>query len=231
MATSAAHELLRRAHTPDTAEHLFNERAVQKPLLLRPSSPEPSARALRRRAQAQRQARSSKRSALKPRPLSAGQKRQLGLLEIPKGQLQYAIYEPLHRLWQSYLREVLGVENKEGPPRTAFVSAASSGQMLASADMHGALLEVVRSRCVSRVGIKGIVVRDSKFIFDIITRGNALKSVPKEHTTFRFELALPATETEEVPKPLVFEIRGEQFQNRAPERANKKWKMHFQPDI
>ncbi|KAF2473759.1 ribonuclease-like protein P complex subunit Pop4 [Lindgomyces ingoldianus] len=225
MATNLAHVLLRRAHTPDTAEHIFNERVVQKPLLLRPSSPEPSARALRRRTQAQRNTRAKKRSSLKPQPLSAAQKRQLGLLEIPKEQTKYDIYAPLHNLWLSYMREILGLERK------ACVSAASAGQILASADMHGAMLEVVRSRCVSRVGIKGIVVRDTKFVFDIITKGNVIKSVPKEHTTFRFEIPLPAVETEQEPKPLAFEILGEQFQNRAPERANKKWKMHFQPDI
>jgi ribonuclease P protein subunit POP4 len=29
----------------------------------------------------------------------------------------------------------------------------------------------------------------------------------------------------------VFEIFGEQFQTRAPDRANKKFRIHYQPDI
>ena len=62
---------------------------------------------------------------------------------------------------------------------------------LVSADFHGAELEVVRSRCVSSVGVRGIVVRDSKFVFQIVTRRNELKIVPKEHTVFRFEVPPP----------------------------------------
>jgi ribonuclease P protein subunit POP4 len=56
-------------------------------------------------------------------------------------------------------------------------------------------------------------------------------AIPKEHTVFRFEVSLPAEEGEETPKPLVFEIFGEQFQTRAPERANKKFRIHYQRDL
>jgi ribonuclease P protein subunit POP4 len=56
-------------------------------------------------------------------------------------------------------------------------------------------------------------------------------AIPKEHTMFRFEIPVPAAEGGETPKPLVFEIYGEQFQNRAPDRANRKYKMHYQKDV
>lgn len=114
---------------------------------------------------------------------------------------------------------------------------------LVSADFHGAELEVVRSRCVSRVGVRGIVVRDSKFVFQVITRRNELKIVPKEHTVFRFEVPPPGsleaavdsgTSKEEGvsgKKNLVFELHGDQFQHRAVDRANKKFKTHFLPDL
>lgn len=39
---------------------------------------------------------------------------------------------------------------------------------LAAADLHGALVTVVRSRCVSRVGIRGIVVRDRRGVLEIV---------------------------------------------------------------
>jgi ribonuclease P protein subunit POP4 len=124
------------------------------------------------------------------------------------------------------MREILALDEER-----ASVTAQSCGQMLASADMHGAILEVVRSRCVSRVGLKGIVVRDTKFTFELITEKNTMKSVPKEHTVFRFEISLPSKEGEDAPKPLVFDILGEQFQSRAPDRANKKFRMHYQPEL
>jgi ribonuclease P protein subunit POP4 len=38
-------------------------------------------------------------------------------------------------------------------------------------------------------------------------------------------------EGQEKLKPLVFEINGEQFKNRAPDRAKKSFKMHNQPDL
>jgi ribonuclease P protein subunit POP4 len=47
---------------------------------------------------------------------------------------------------------------------------------------------------------------------------------------FRFEIPVDPKEGEE-KKPLVFEIFGEQFQTRAPDRANKKFRMHYQSDI
>jgi ribonuclease P protein subunit POP4 len=221
-----AQTLLARAHSPSTAATHFTERVTKRPLYVRATSPTPSARALRRRTLNDTKEKSRRRSKLKPRPLSAAKKRALGLLEIPKRQQKYAIYEGLHWLWVGYMREILALDGDR-----ACVTAQSGGQMLASADFHGAVLEVVRSRCVSRVGLKGIVVRDTKFTFDIITKENTMKSIPKEHTVFRVEIPLPTKEGEETPKPLVFDILGEQFQARAPDRANKKFRMHYQPDL
>jgi ribonuclease P protein subunit POP4 len=164
--------LLERAFSPDTAANHYTERILKRPLTIRPTSPTPSARAVRRRALTERKERARKQSKQKPRPLSAAEKRRLCLNEIPKEQQKYAIYEPLHNLWLGYMQEVLNVNDTQ---RAVYLTPASSGQMLASADMHGALFTVVRSRCVSRVGLAGIVVRDTRFTFDIITKHNVLK--------------------------------------------------------
>lgn len=56
-------------------------------------------------------------------------------------------------------------------------------------------------------------------------------AIPKEHTVFRFEIELPEREGEEKQKPLVFELFGEQFQTRGADRANKKFRMHYMPDL
>ncbi|KAL5379268.1 hypothetical protein DPSP01_008542 [Paraphaeosphaeria sporulosa] len=223
-----AQTLLARAHPPAVAEALYTERVVKRPLHIRATSPMPSVRAARRKTQNERKAKARARSALKPRPLSAAQKRALGLLEIPKAQQKYEIYEGLHKLWAGYMAEILGLGAEGGK---AFVTPSSAGQQLASADMHGAIVEVVRSRCPSRVGLKGIVVRDTKFTFEIVTMKNVVKAIPKEHTIFRFEVPVPSKQGEEEKKPLVFEILGEQFQTRGADRANKKFRIHYQPDI
>ncbi|KAF3043110.1 hypothetical protein E8E11_008453 [Didymella keratinophila] len=226
--------LLQRAHSPETAASHYTDR-IHRPLLIRPSSPTPSARATRRKALNERIDRARKRNASKPRPLSAAQKRKLGLNEIPKAQQKYAIYEPLHDLWLGYMREILGLPSATDTQSEGkvYVTPASAGQMLASADMHGAELKVVRSRCVSRVGVEGIVVRDTRFTFEVVTKGNTIKSVPKEHTIFAFNIpvAAEAKNKEQTPRPLEFEIMGEMFQTRAPDRANKKFRLHYQPGL
>ncbi|KAK4994680.1 hypothetical protein LTR66_005337 [Elasticomyces elasticus] len=225
-----ANDILARAHSPTTTSRIFRENVKTKPLLLRPSSPDPAVNARAKRQYA-RLVRASKNAFKRPKPLSAKQKRALCIYEIPKEQRKYPIYEGLHAMWCGYMREILGLNGE----RVVRVTAQSSGQLLASADYHGAEMEVVRSRCVSRVGLRGIVVKDTKFTFEIITRQNELKTVPKEYTVFRFELPLPIT-AEDVkgpvtpPKPLVFELNGSQFENRAVDRANKKFKPHYNTD-
>ena len=105
----------------------------------------------------------------------------------------------------------------------------------------------MRSRCVSRVGVKGIVVKDSKFVFEIVTKGNAVKVLPKEHTIFRFTVPFPSKKADVAEegqeetlgdgegrkklKDLVFELHGDQFKHRAADRANRKFKSHFLPDL
>ena len=160
-----ASALLQRAHSPDTAEAIHRERVKQRPLLLRPTSPDPRLNARSNRQYQRLQKEKAKRKSNKPQPLSAKQKRALCLYEIPTEQRKYAIYEPVHRMWCAYMREVLGLSDG----KRTHVDGSSSGPILVAADYHGALLEVVRSRCVSRVGLKGIVVKDTKFTFEIIT--------------------------------------------------------------
>lgn len=230
-----AHVILSRAHSPTSTTRIFSEKIKLRPLHLKPSDPSSSttdARSYRRTQRLNKIA--ARRRKIKPKPLSAREKRATGIHEIPKEEQEYAIYEPLHKMWIGYIQEILGIS--EGRFRTASTGTVST---LVSADFHGAELEVVRSRCVSRVGTKGIVVKDTKFTFDIITKENVLKTLPKEHTVFRFEVPRQPLEQLEAIQPsqgqedksLVFELHGEQFQHRAVDRANKKFKPHFLPDL
>jgi ribonuclease P protein subunit POP4 len=234
-----AQELLQRALSPDTAVSIYNERAVKRTLYLHPTPREPSARATRRKALNLKKEAAHKRKKLTPRPLSARQKRALGLTDIPDAQKKWEIYEPLHKLWTGYMCEILGINTSKGDTSATgvepfYISPASAGPILASADMHGAMVEVVRSRCVSRVGVKGIVVRDCRFVFEVVTRGGGVKIVPKEHSVFRVEVDVGGEggkEEGDSKRKLVFDVMGEQFQSRAPDRANKKFKMHYQWDL
>lgn len=77
-------------------------------------------------------------------------------------------------MWVRYMQDMLDLgEKKFKPPMTPL----SHGSKLSSADFHGAEVEVVRSRCEGRVGVRGIVVRDTKFTFVVVTRGDEVKSM------------------------------------------------------
>ncbi|KAJ5897788.1 hypothetical protein N7504_008076 [Penicillium tannophilum] len=248
-----AHTLLARAHSPDSAEQQFTERVKQKPLFLRPTSPSAADNRSRRRLHRLRKKEYFIRHQ-RPRSLSAREKRTSGLYDLPKDECKHAIFKGLHALWVGYMQEVLDlkIEGKSG-----LVTPASHGAKLVSADFHGAEVEVVRSRCASRVGVKGIVARDTKFTFEVVTEKDEVKSqyfyvvldrcpdffvieadipaiaIPKEHSVFRFTVPFPSStpvesaegqQSQQGPKPLVFELHGSQFENRATDRANKKFK-------
>ncbi|KAG9842125.1 ribonuclease p complex subunit, partial [Aureobasidium melanogenum] len=226
-----AQSLLARAHEPTTSSQIFREKVQNRPLLLRPSSPDPRQNVRSQRQKARLEKQRASRKSKKPRPLTAKQKRLLGVYDIPKDQRKYDIYLPIWKLWCAYMREILAMD------KSRYVNPAAVGPLLASADYHGAMVDVVRCRCVGRVGIKGIVVKDTKFTLEIITAKNELKTVPKEYTVFRFEIPFAEEDGDgdshmiEPRKPFVFELHGSQFENRPADRANRKFKQHIDPDL
>jgi ribonuclease P protein subunit POP4 len=228
----ATRDLLSRAHSPDTVDRIYSDKIQHRTLHLRPSSPPPTlvnARAARRRTR--QQAKEKKKQ--KPQPLSARQRRQLGLQDIPRDGPKYEVYEPLNKLWTSYIHEILGSDISNGGPNAA--------AKLSSAEFHGARVEVVRSGCPSRVGITGIVVRDRRFVMEVVTKKKGVKVVPKEGTTFRVSVDAPASDdvnTEATTKAadgkdalqtahFVFDILGDQLMLRSADRANRRFKAHF----
>jgi ribonuclease P protein subunit POP4 len=166
-----AEELLARAHSADTAEQLFTERIKHKPLFLRPTSPTPADNRSRRRLHRLRKKEYFYRKQ-KPKPLSAKAKRISGIYDLSKEECKYDIFRGLHELWVEYIQGILDL--RVNGNRT--INSQSHGSKLASADFHGAEIEVVRSRCFGRVGLKGIVVRDTKFTFVIVTENDEAKS-------------------------------------------------------
>lgn len=227
---SQIQKLLSRAHSPDSVSRIYSEKIQHRPLFIRATSPPPSvtAREARRKAREQKRRRAK---ALKPKPLSSTQRRKLGLHDIPKEGQKYEVFEPLNRLWIGYAREILGKE--------VYTGGQGAAAKLSSADFHGAEVEVSRSSCPSRVGIKGIVVKDTKFTFEIVTRKNQLKIVPKEGTMFRIQIPPEAANQQggkqaektgaekEQGNLFTFEILGDQFQYRSANRANRKYKGHY----
>ncbi|WYZ45003.1 hypothetical protein EsH8_VIII_000319 [Colletotrichum jinshuiense] len=216
--------LLARAHSPDSVNRIFSDKIQYRPLYLRPNSPPPSnARSARRNAREE----SKKKQKLKPKPLTARERHRRGLYDVPRQGQKYSVFEPLHRLWLGYIEEILGSELYQG--------GSAAAAKISAAEFHGAAVEVSRSSCPSRVGIKGIVIKDGKFAFEVITPKNEIKVVPKEGTWFKFEIPVknPGTDAvqEESQRRFVFEVLGDQFLMRGADRANKKFKNHYLKNI
>ncbi len=236
--------LLARAHSPDTAARIFTDKVKNKPLLVQPTAVTDK-RALRRHVRLRKKEYYLRKR--KPRPLSAKEKRELGMLRLDKAEIRYDTYKGLYEMWNAYMLEVLGytttekndgrgkmTDNSSSSNNEKKVSAQSHGSLLASADFHGAEIQVVRCPDPGKVGIKGIVVRDTKFTFVVVTAGNKVKTLPKKDTVFRYEILLPGhqdddndattSQQKQTSGRLVFEIHGSQFEFRPAERANRKFK-------
>ncbi|PSR75227.1 ribonuclease P protein subunit p29 [Coniella lustricola] len=227
---STTQALLARAHSPTSAERIFSDKIQHRSIFLRPTSPPPQETARQARRKERERKEKKRKKALKPKPLSANQRRKLGLYKVPREGQQYATFVPLHQLWLGYVREILGSE--------VYTGGQGAAIKLSAADFHGAEIEVARSACTGRVGIKGIVIKDTRFTFEVITAKNTIKIVPKEGTMFRVEVPppdapQPAPDSDEAAaqtpttKSLVFEILGDQFSVRPADRANRKFKQHF----
>ncbi len=168
-----AQTLLNQAHSSSVAASIFTDKVLHKPLRLRPTSPDPTSQDARAKRRLQRLHRKEKtRRRQRPKPLSANEKRTTGIYDVPDNSRKYEIYVPLHMMWLGYMWEILGM--KEG--EKSYVTAQSAGSKLGSADYHGADIRVMRSRCVGMVGLAGIVVRDTKFTFQVITKRDEVKS-------------------------------------------------------
>ncbi|EFW99157.1 ribonuclease p complex subunit [Grosmannia clavigera kw1407] len=251
-------KILERAHAPEAASQIFTDKIQYRQLLLRPTSPPPDeaeggagldGRDARRRSRRLKQElQRDRRRQLKPKPLSARERRRLGLYDMPVGQEKdktenkekkqkkqkkhklhgqsYATFIPLHRLWLGYICELLG-------PQELRCGGQGAAAKLTAADFHGAEVEVTRSACSGRVGTRGIVVRDTRFVFEIVTPDNHVKMVPKEGTFFRIEIPVDEAQTalDQQKAKLVFEIIGSQFLHRATDRANRKFKQHFYKEL
>lgn len=138
----------------------------------------------------------------KVKTMSAKEKRQTRIYEIPKECHKYELFVPLHELWLQYIEELYG---KSSP--NIF------GQKLLKADFHGAILTVSKSKCASYIGVTGIAIQETENMFKLITRDNDMKCIPKGHSIFTFRL-----------RDHMFTLYGDQFRYRSAIRATKKFK-------
>ncbi|XP_066911530.1 ribonuclease P protein subunit p29-like [Clytia hemisphaerica] len=104
--------------------------------------------------------------------------KKLNLYKISKDEQKYDTFLPLHNLWKNYVRNLYLHKNGKVMIRAE--------ERVLKIDYHGAKIEVKKCKCESFVGISGIIVKETKNMFEIITQQNELKALPKRETLFEF---------------------------------------------
>uniref|UniRef100_A0A914VY95 Ribonuclease P protein subunit p29 n=1 Tax=Plectus sambesii TaxID=2011161 RepID=A0A914VY95_9BILA len=116
--------------------------------------------------------------------------------------LKYSQFVALYDLWKNYFKSCYGGKDPE-----------RADDRLLKADYHGCLLLVATSVNPSQVGLRGIVVRESRNTFLIITPDDRLLTIPKKGTTFQFVL-----------DGHLFTLFGDALGNTSAGRSQKKFK-------
>ncbi|KAI9018287.1 RNase P/MRP, p29 subunit [Hyaloraphidium curvatum] len=183
-----------RAVAPGRA---FEERVQGKQVVLENRRTTAEAREERRKRKAER-----RKSARGRMP--AKERRAAAVWDVLSKDQQYDAFLPLHELWNSYIGELVGTRVDANAPAK-----------LMKADYHGAILTVVKATAPSLVGLSGIVIKETENTFQIVTRHNRLKVVPKANAVFRCTLPMPPHEAV---------LYGNQLQSRPAERSSRKAK-------
>lgn len=143
-ASADAFALLKQHHPTAIAHEIFTSKILNKPLPLHPTPSD---------ARAARRVLRTKPPTTHPQPLSAKAKRTLRVHDLPRNtKFPHGTLSSLEALWLSNAASLAALGG--GAPGLA--------GRLASGDLHGARVRVVRSRAVDRVGIEGVVVKDTR---------------------------------------------------------------------
>ncbi|XP_007544189.1 PREDICTED: ribonuclease P protein subunit p29 [Poecilia mexicana] len=157
--------------------------------------------------------RDTTRNRKKAKGLNARQKRMMKVFHIKPDHQRYELFLPLHQLWRQYVLDLCGGLKPTANPQIV-------QQKLLKADLHGAIITVVRSKCPSYVGTTGILMQEFKHVFKIITKEDQVKVIPKRNSVFSVEM-----------DSFVSHIYGNKMEFRASERSAKKFKVKGTIDL
>ncbi|XP_062622222.1 ribonuclease P protein subunit p29-like [Saccostrea cucullata] len=118
----------------------------------------------------------------KKRSLTSRARRKLKLFDLPKEGQKFETYLPMHELWKDYMRQTLGLTDKN----KSFDQ--HNCENILKGDFHGCFLTVSKSCCPSYIGATGLVIMETKNTFKIITKQNQVKCIPKRNSVFMFEI-------------------------------------------
>lgn len=157
---------------------------------------------------------SVKRNRHRKNLLTSIEKRKLGLQNLPKN-LKYKSFTKLHKAWQTYIEGFLNLDVSTSTPNQDMLHTH-----LAKADYTGCLLMVTRSKCPSYIGVKGIVILETKNTLKIICPDDQLRTIPKRDSVFMF-----------IIRKWTFTLFGNHLNIRPSERASRKFRSRVTIDL
>ncbi|XP_001606462.2 ribonuclease P protein subunit p29 isoform X2 [Nasonia vitripennis] len=146
----------------------------------------------------------------------------LGLNKFGKKSLRYADMLPLNSLWLEYMHHMLGIEDFTSlPTNSTNPHWENISQRLMKADYHGAKVTITRSKCPSTVGIKGLIIQDTKNTFRLLSEDDVIRTIPKVSCVFHVHL----------DENVHIEVFGKELCVRPAERSVKKFKNLHIPEL
>ncbi|XP_038217442.1 ribonuclease P protein subunit p29 [Zerene cesonia] len=150
--------------------------------------------------------------------LSRKEKKKLGFYSFPRNSIKYKDIESIKEIWIDYISEMLELDKSVPDPTSKRWDHFT--QTLYKADFNGSLLEVVRSKCPSYVGKKGICIMDTKNTLKIVSKDDIITTIPKKESVFDMYI-----------RNVKLTLFGKHLCIRPAERSNKKFKNNFHPDL
>ncbi|KPI93165.1 PREDICTED: ribonuclease P protein subunit p29 [Papilio xuthus] len=159
-----------------------------------------------------------KQSKKKSQTLTRKEKKAMGFYNIPRNGVRYNDVLPMNDIWEGYISELLELDKPV--PECNSKCWEHFAQTLYRADFHGSLLEVIRSKCPSYVGKKGICIMDTRNTFKIVSINNVVTTIPKRECVFDMYI-----------NDMVITFFGKHLCIRPAERSTKKIKCVMHPDL
>lgn len=116
------------------------------------------------------------RSKRSKKHMSLKQLKKCGSFNLSNKFRNFETYKPMHDKWKSNIQQLLKITGEN-----------QLAQCLLNENLHGALILVVQCKIVSYSGMCGIMVRETKETFGIITQDNKFRAVPKKLSVFMFQ--------------------------------------------
>ncbi|ELT93186.1 hypothetical protein CAPTEDRAFT_156834 [Capitella teleta] len=150
----------------------------------------------------------------KQKQLTSREIRRLRVFQLKSEGQRYSHYISLHKLWCSYIKDLVDLT------KVTDANISEFERKMTRADFHGAVISVNKSRSSCLVGLKGIVLQETKNTFKIITEKDLIRTIPKPHSEFCINV-----------EDYVVVVYGNNICHKPPVRTTRKFKQQASIDI